>query len=422
VRSRAPRLAGLALGLHSVLLPAAMPAQAPDRSPSAEIQAAVADLDAGRLDDAERRLLAWIETHGDDPLALDLLGVAQVRAGRYDEAERHFLRSIEGDPGRVEPRGHLARLYLLQGRETEAVEQLRRAADAAEADASAGGLEKDLALELAVAELAAGRTGRAETQLRSVVERYDSAQALVLLARLQLSRGEPSEAMATAERARVLAPNAEAVLDLEARAAFDADELPRTLAILDALVRMHPEAPEYPYRLGLAQMREGDVRSAVETLLHARDLEPERVSIEVALGLALNVQNRYEEAKDAFEAALRSEPANALALGGLSEAWLGLDRLGDAERLALQALALDPAQPTAHLTLGGVRLKQERYEEARSALLTAAEGDPGNAKAHYQLSLAYARLGDTERSRAELARYRELRADEEGDGGGGMKP
>src|SRR4029078_5532097 len=51
------------------------------------------------------------------------------------------------------------------------------------------------------------------------------------------------------------------------------------------------------------------------------------------------------------------------------------------------------------------RMKQERYAEAREALERAVAGDPGSPKAHYQLSLAYARLGDEQSARREVGLY-----------------
>ena len=59
-----------------------------------------------------------------------------------------------------------------------------------------------------------------------------------------------------------------------------------------------------------------------------------------------------------------------------------------------------------------VRMKQERYARGpRRALERAAAADPDSPKAHYQLSLAYARLGDDGRVRTQVEIYREkLRA------------
>ena len=65
-----------------------------------------------------------------------------------------------------------------------------------------------------------------------------------------------------------------------------------------------------------------------------------------------------------------------------------------------RALAKSSEQATANLVMGMVRMKQGRYEEARDALTKAVSASPDSPKAHYQLSLAYARLGDEASSRS----------------------
>jgi tetratricopeptide (TPR) repeat protein len=92
------------------------------------------------------------------------------------------------------------------------------------------------------------------------------------------------------------------------------------------------------------------------------------------------------------------------ALAGLAEAEEGSGDLAAAEGHAQRALAQAPRHATANLVRGLVLMKQERYAEARPALSQAVAADPTSAKAHYQLSLAYARLGDEVSSR----RHREL--------------
>jgi tetratricopeptide (TPR) repeat protein len=55
--------------------------------------------------------------------------------------------------------------------------------------------------------------------------------------------------------------------------------------------------------------------------------------------------------------------------------------------------------------MGLVLMKQERYAEARDAFLKAASAEHVSAKPDYQLSLAYARLGDEARAREHLEKY-----------------
>jgi uncharacterized protein HemY len=52
-------------------------------------------------------------------------------------------------------------------------------------------------------------------------------------------------------------------------------------------------------------------------------------------------------------------------------------------------------------------MKQARYGEARDALLRAIAAQPDMAKAHYQVSLAFARLGDEARAAAHVEIYQD---------------
>ncbi len=282
------------------------------------------------------------------------------------------------------------------------------------AAAESGPLEKDLALRLAAAEIAAGRPEAAERQLRSVAERYESVRALLDLARLQARRGEGRQAGETLQRALRLAPNSEEVLSAFARVSLAAREPVPAIRTLEPLTRMHPAVAAHAYLLGIAWLQIAEYESAVESLERAWRLEPEEPQTLTALGLALNHQKRYDRARESLARSLEIAPRNAETLAALAEAEEGLGELAAAERHALQALSVAPDHSGARLVIGKVRMNQQRYEEARVALEEAIAADPTSAKAHYQLSLALARLGDREGSSRHLELYREaLRQAEE---------
>ena len=57
--------------------------------------------------------------------------------------------------------------------------------------------------------------------------------------------------------------------------------------------------------------------------------------------------------------------------------------------------------------MGIVLMKRERYAEARDALNKAIAANPASPAAHYQLSLAYARLGDDANARQHVEAYQQ---------------
>jgi tetratricopeptide (TPR) repeat protein len=398
------RLAILAL----LLAPPAIagPAAATQETPPVAWTSAVELLEAGRLEQAESALRALLQD-GENPLARDLLGVALVRQGRLDEAEREFTRAVALAPDLLSPRQHLARLYLQGQRLEPAVVQLREAA-------ARGPLDRDLALRLAETELAAGDHAAAERELLSVVDRFESVRALLLLARLQAGRGEAAEAAANLDRAARIAPSSEEVLIARARIALAGRAPVPALLALEPLTRMHPEEAEYAYLLGVARLQIGESDGSVEALERSLAIEPRRPLTLIALGLALNGQKRFADARQVLRRGLQLEPENAEALAALAEAEEGLGDIAPAELHALRALSQAPTHAGALFVLGKLRMTQERYAEARDALSRALEADPESAKAHYQLSLAYARLDDAESSRRHRDLYRQaLRRAEE---------
>jgi len=334
------------------------------------------------------------------PRPPDLKAIAAlIERGDTAAAERQLQRLIasSGDPA---ARQLLARLRFEQKRDAEAVAELRKAA-------LAGPLPRDLGLRLAAAEIADGHPALAEQQLRAVAERYRSVQALMELARLQTRQKDGPGALSSLEKARALAPNSEAVLNALAQVSLAARAPVPALQVLEPLARMCPSVAQYHYMLGVALMQAGDVQASTAPLREADWLEPNRPFTLIALGLVLNTQKEYGEAKPYLVRSLDLEPDNVEAVAALAESEDGLGELEAAETHALRALARAPDHAIANLALGMVRMKQERYEEACAALEKALRADPASPKAPYQLSLAWSRRGDEVQAKKYLDLYRQ---------------
>jgi tetratricopeptide (TPR) repeat protein len=387
-------------------LVAALPSSPSAREqPAQDLEAVVAMLEGGRPAAAESAL-RQVVARSDSAAARDLLGVALSRLERPAEAEEQFRRAVALAPDQLPPRQHLARLLLRQSRSDEALAQLRAAA-------KLGPLERELALWLADAELSRGDESVAEQQLESVTERFDSVRALLQLARLQARQGESQKAAATVRRAEEIAPNSEAVLVARAKVSLAVRAPVVAIQALESLSRMGLTAAEPSYLLGVARLEIGDMPGAIEALQQSLELDPQRPLALIALGTALSSQKQFAQAREVARKSLLLAPDNAEALAVLAEAEEGLGEVAAAEEHAAQALARDPENAGALVTIGRIRMTQGRYEEARDALLEAVASEPEMAKAHYQLSLAFARLGDRESSHKHVEIYR--RAREEND-------
>ena len=274
---------------------------------------------------------------------------------------------------------------------------------AAQTTGSATG-ERQRLLDLAAAELAAGRRGEAARLYAQAADRFQSVRALLQLARLQAGGGDRSAAIQTLRRASALAPSSEDVLSGFAQLSLAAGAVTPAAVALQSLTRMCPTVAQYHYLLGVSLMLAGDMVAAYESLGQADRLEPDRAQTLIALGLALNSRKMFAEARPYLLRGLDLEPDNIDAVAALAETEEGLGNLDQAEALASRVLARSGDHANGNLVMGLVLMERGRYAEAREAFARTAAAQPNLPKAFYQLSLAYARLGDE----ANAQKYQEL--------------
>jgi len=117
---------------------------------------------------------------------------------------------------------------------------------------------------------------------------------------------------------------------------------------------------------------------------------------EVAAGFAAQGAGDIAEARRHYEAALRTDPANADAnyLLGVLEAEAG--RMDTALGLVGQAAHSEPANASFHFTRGRILSAIGRLAEAAVAHAEAARLDPAMGEAFLALGLAHLQLGDAE--------------------------
>jgi Tetratricopeptide repeat len=105
-----------------------------------------------------------------------------------------------------------------------------------------------------------------------------------------------------------------------------------------------------------------------------------------------------------FQAALRVEPALAVAQNDLGNALLRLGRTGEAAEHYAAAARLQPQLPEPRYNLGNVLTRLGRLPEAEAEYERALALNPAYAEAHYNLSVVLAQLG---RGAEAEAHYRE---------------
>lgn len=164
--------------------------------------------------------------------------------------------------------------------------------------------------------------------------------------------------------------------------------------------------------------------------------------LELRLGAVEMLKSDYAAARDAFNAALATNPELDVAYVGLAETYARQDNNAEAVRILEAARAklpndylleyyfgllasrvdrkpeaivalekateIEPKSSDPFYELGKLYEEQEDWPKARQALERAIELNPQYARAHYQLSRVYAHLGMTSKANQEATQTRTL--------------
>lgn len=215
-------------------------------------------------------------------------------------------------------------------------------------------------------------------------QRLPAADALVLLAVILGARGADTEALQNAQRAVALVPEH-----------FDAQ-----------------------FTLGRALYSVGDSVAAVKAFRAALALKPDNARALFFLATVLESAGDSDAALKAYRDLVARQPRAAeghLGLGVLLIKRGGLDVEKGIQELKI-TIRIDPNLYEAQVTLGRALLVQKLAGESLEYLRRAAELAPTNPEPHYQLALAYRRLGLNDKAVAEAAIVKRIHETRRGEG------
>jgi Flp pilus assembly protein TadD len=141
-------------------------------------------------------------------------------------------------------------------------------------------------------------------------------------------------------------------------------------------------------------------------------LTPNAVEVNNNLGLALQAQNRLDEAIACYQRALRARPEYPESNNNLAGALLKKGRIDEAISYYRQALRFKPDYAEAQNNIGSIFLRQGKLTEAISHFQKALTFKPDNPDIYYNLGFACARQGDLAQAAEYLRKALNLRPDD----------
>lgn len=144
-----------------------------------------------------------------------------------------------------------------------------------------------------------------------------------------------------------------------------------------------------------------DTGGAIKAYQTAIRLNPMRDDSHVNLGNLYFSRDRYQEAAEEYEKAVKLYPSsgNYFALG---QAYMNTDRYSDAEQQFGQVLRTEPDKPNGNFGLGLNYSKQGRYDEAIGQYQQAISKDNDFYDAYAELGYAYADSGQMDEAQRQV--------------------
>ena len=176
---------------------------------------------------------------------------------------------------------------------------------------------------------------------------------------------------------------------------------------------LYPEDPITQFDLGLTYYYRDRYDQAIEHLQRAIRLKPDYAPAINTLGNTYSAMGQWDKAIETYEKIIEDAFYGTphFALSNMGVAYYHKKDYAQAEHYFLEALKLNPDFINALAGLGTLYIDQGRYYEAVVKLGRAVRKDPKVGKLHFELGRAYRGQGDTVQARAEFAKAAELAPD-----------
>jgi tetratricopeptide (TPR) repeat protein len=278
-------------------------------------------------------------------------------------------------------------------RHYEAAEAARRAGNAAAAEA-----EYDAVLAEGYARL--GKIYSAEKRYPEAVEaleaasRYapDSPDTLVALSIAYFDAGLYSQALDSAARAAARDPQSAGARHMAGKSYFMLGQFPKSVAELEAALKLSPGDYDVEYTLGLAHLKQHELAPAKQIYDRMLARLGDRPQLHIIFGRAYRETGFLPEAIEEFKRAVALDPHFPRAHYYLGLTYLlkdGASRLDDAAAEFKVELSANPGEFFANYYLGVVLVIQRKFDEAIPLLEKAAALEPNNPDPYFHLGQAY---------------------------------
>jgi putative PEP-CTERM system TPR-repeat lipoprotein len=279
-----------------------------------------------------------------------LFGIVYYAAGEFDTARSWLSRHLNADPENLLARKLLGATLMQLGDIPEALDVLRPA----------------------------------------LAQAPNDPQVLLLLGNANLRSGHAVEAAELLQQAAQYAPRDPRVLGQLAIGQVAAGQDEEAMASLSTTLDLGADANLIGYALAFSHLRQGESEEALKV---AQRLPDSALSASLE-GAAYSALGRFDDARSAYETALKFEPDFLTVRASLAALKALAGDLNGAEATYLQVLERDKANVLALMGLAGIEHRRGDEPASRSWFEKAAAANPKSVTPAIALAESYAAAGE----------------------------
>ena len=340
-----------ALGLAVWLASTAMAQQPP--APDAVLRRALELHQAGDIPGATAEYRAYLKQVPKSVMARSNLGAALSKAGQYEEAIAEYRQALDLEPRNLPVRLNLALAYYKTSQISAAAEELAKVIQQQPSNRQAGFLLADCDLRL-------GENKKVIELLSPLEKESQNDKALVYLLGTALIRdNQPARGQVLVDRILREGDSAEARL-LLGTTKMNAQEFPEALVDLKKAAELNPQLPDVFSYYGMALLATGDTAAAGDAFRKELESNPNDFVANLQLGAVLKQDQRYDEARNSFDRALRVRPGDPAVRYQLATLDLMTGNIDQACSKLEQLTKETPQFVEAHVSLATVYYRLKR--------------------------------------------------------------
>lgn len=334
--------------------------------------------------------------------AYDALGAHFADEQKIGCAISAFESAVKLDPGSWQGRYNLGIALFTYGKTQRATVELGEASKL-----NPGSPQVLLPLGFALSKI--GKNDDAIRAFQGILEKDpQSVKALDGLTKAYIEEKRYTAAIAALKNAP-----ADEVLQLNLAIAYSkSGDVNSALSTMQSIVKEHPDYAQAHFNLGIVYTQQDRFGEAAQEFDQALRIEPSDDVTRVSYLKALVVLAQFDKAQPIASAYLQRKPRDfdALYLNGVVNR--GLGNYADAEKELRAAVRLKPADFEATYNLGFVLAHVGKAAEAKPVLEEALKVQPESSKARFQLANVLRTLGEGDESKKQLALFEKEKAAE----------